>query len=601
MVKPNCLFEASWEVCNKVGGIYTVVQSKAALLVEKMDDYFLIGPYFEDKAKLDLEELDPPKEIIQVFNALKEKGIICHYGKWLVKGEPRCILFDTKNFIPNKNEIKRLLWEKFGIDSLKTGRDFEEPLIWSWAVGMFIEKAAEAKKDHDIIAHFHEWLAGFALLYLKNTKIDIATVFTTHATTLGRTLSGSGRHLYEEISSIDAAKEAEGYGVQAKHLTEVACANNADVFTTVSETTAMESENFLGRKPDVLLLNGLDISKFPTMEEAAVKHKKNRETIREFISYFFLPHYYFDTDKTLFFFIVGRYELHNKGIDIFIEALARLNERLKAENFHKRIIVFFWIPRQVQGTKMEISLSKIAYDNIRHYIDDNTEEVQQRLANMVMLCNDNECFASESILTRGELIGKDHMHELKKLRFAFSKPGNPPVATHNLEGEPEDAIIKKFLELGLDNKEDDKVKVVFYPVYLTGVDGLLDLPYYEAIMGCHLGVFPSYYEPWGYTPLETAASGVPALTTDLAGFGRFLLSHKTGDAGIFTLKRFGRQKGDMIKQFTDILYNYAHLRRQQRVQQKIAAKRLASLADWSLLINNYLHAYDLAVKKKFGE
>lgn len=298
--------------------------------------------------------------------------------------------------------------------------------------------------------------------------------------------------------------------------------------------------------------------------------------------------------------MVGRYELRDKGIDIFIDALARLNDKLKQENYEKTIVVFFWIPRNVNGTKMEISLSKIAYDNVQHYIGENTEEVQKRLLNMLMRCNDNTCFASEGALTQGGLIGRDHLQELKKLRFSFSKKGNPPISTHNLPNESNDAIINRLLQTGLDNKEDDKVKVVFYPVYLTGVDGLLDLPYYEAIMGCHLGVFASYYEPWGYTPLETAALGVPALTTDLAGFGRFLMSKDGADSGIYILKRYGKKYDDIVAEFTDKLYYFAHLRSPQRVQEKIAAKRLAALADWSFLINNYLEAYDLAVKKRFG-
>jgi len=486
--KPDCVFEVAWEVCNKVGGIYTVVMSKAALLVEQIQQYFLIGPYFPEKARLDLEELDPPEEFRSVFAEMENQGIKCHYGKWLVKGEPRCILLDTSNFTHKKDEIKKALWENFQIDSLGVGWDFEEPMLWSWAAGMLLDRLSKSNFSNDckMVAHFHEWLSGFGLLNLKANESDIATIFTTHATSLGRTLSGAGRSLYEELDHIDHRKEAKQYNVQAKHLTELACAKHAEAFTTVSETTAMEAEKFLERKADVLLLNGLDISKFPTMEEAAIKHRKNRETIREFISYFFFPHYHFDIDQTLFFFIVGRYELRNKGIDIFIDALARLNDRLKQENYHKTIVVFFWIPRSVQGTKTEISLNKIALDNLQNFVHDNSSVFQKRLMNKILFCNDSSCFASEDALTEDTLIDKDQLQEMKKLRFSFAKKGNPPLSTHNLLGEEHDAIIKRLKEKGLDNKEDDKVKAVFYPVYLTGVDGLIDLPYYEAIMGCHL-------------------------------------------------------------------------------------------------------------------
>ncbi|MFQ5475108.1 MAG: glycogen/starch synthase [Candidatus Nanoarchaeia archaeon] len=591
----RCLCEVAWEVCNKVGGIYTVVQSKAAIIQEKFQSYMLIGPYFREKARVDFEELEVPDEFKPAYDSLSNEGIKCHYGKWLIKGEPKCTLIDASGFIGKKDEIKKILWDEYKIDSLNTGWDFEEPMLWSWAAGMLIEQLGRGA-DEKGIAHFHEWLAGFGLLYLKWKNSSARTVFTTHATTLGRTLASAERDIYDDIASIDPNKEAYYYQVQAKHLTEVECAKNATVFTTVSETTAQEAEHFIGRKVDVILANGLDISKFPTMEEAAVSHRHNRQVIREFISYFFLPHYYFDTNETLFFFIVGRYEMKNKGIDLFIDALARLNDRLKEEGFGKTIVAFFWIPREVHGTNVEISANKIAYDAIKNYILDTTKMTQQKILDTVMMNERPESYLSERSFTQGQLFDRNTLQDFKKLRLAFAKKGNAPIATHNLPYQEQDAIIRRLVDSGLDNKPDDKVKAVFYPVYLTGVDGLLDLPYYEAIMGCHLGLFPSYYEPWGYTPLETAALGVPSLTTDLAGFGRFLQSKDPSPSGIRVLPRLNKKREEVINAFSQVMYDYAHLGKQERVNEKIVAKRKAALADWSILIKNYIKAYDKALK-----
>jgi glycogen(starch) synthase len=199
-----------------------------------------------------------------------------------------------------------------------------------------------------------------------------------------------------------------------------------------------------------------------------------------------------------------------------------------------------------------------------------------------------------------DLFSPEFIHQVKRLEVNFAKKGNPPLSTHNIPNEYDDAIIRRLLDTGLDNKEDDRVKVIFYPIYLSGVDGLTDLAYDDAMNACHLGLFPSYYEPWGYTPLECAALAVPSLTSDLGGFGRFLLQHTKGDSGIFVLKRYKRDLNDVINEFADVLYRFAKFNAQERVQQKIIAKELATLADWKVLVKNYFDAHDLAIKKVYG-
>lgn len=605
-VKADILFEASWEVCNKVGGIYTVIMSKAALINEKYRRYILIGPYVEDQAKESFLEKPVPQEFKDVFDDLSKEGIMCHHGIWQIKGEPTAILIDFSGFACKKNDLKKMYWDEFKIDSLFATWEFEEPMLWATAAGRLVERFCEINNEGNskkIVMQCHEWMTGFALLYLKKIKkekgIKVGTIFTTHATMLGRSIAGSGEPLYEMLEKINPSKEAYSHGVQDKHLTEVACARTCDIFTTVSEITAMEAEKMLGRKADVLVLNGLDIEKFPTYEECAVKHRKNREIMREFISYYFFPYYYFDIEQTLTFFIVGRYEFKNKGVDIFIKSLARLNQMMKDEGSKKTVIAFFWIPRDVNGAKMQLSYNKNNYYQIKEFVEENLFDIKERIINDIIksdpsLFNDVDKFQQQRLFDKGFLL------EAKTIKLNFSKRGNPPVVTHNLPYEDQDTIVWNCLNAGLDNSPEDKVKVIFYPVYLSGVDGLIDLPYYEAITGCHLGLFPSYYEPWGYTPLESAALGVPSLTTDLGGFGRFLMSKGGVNNGVFILNRFKKSEEDVVRHFTEILHNFTLLDEKGRVREKMMAKEYANLADWKELILNYFNAHNAAIDRVWG-
>ncbi|MBW2964659.1 glycogen/starch synthase, partial [Candidatus Woesearchaeota archaeon] len=247
------VFEASWEVCHKVGGIYTVVKSKAALLNDACPNYFLVGPYFQEMAEAEFEEDTLPHGFGEAFDELKKEGIICHFGHWLIKGNPKTILIDFFQFRSKTNDIKGWLWDNYKVDSLGSSGDFDEAVVWAYAAGKMIEKVirkkeARGENDTRFVAHFHEWLAGTGLLYLKKCGVKIGTIFTTHATMLGRTVAGMGRDLYEQLENINPDEEAKALGVQSKHLTEKACATTTDVFTTVSEITAIEAEHLLSRK-----------------------------------------------------------------------------------------------------------------------------------------------------------------------------------------------------------------------------------------------------------------------------------------------------------------------------------------------------------------
>jgi len=586
------LFEVSWEVCNKVGGINTVIRSKVPQVIKHFkDNYFLIGPYIPENSGNEFAVGVPTEKLQKIFQRLQKEGIICHYGKWLIPGEPKTILLDYKNYAVRKNEIKARLWESYKIDSLNTQyHDYDEPIVWGDAVGRLLEEIHK-QYDHRIVVQFHEWLTAGALLYLKRNKIRVSTVFTTHATVLGRTLAGNNVDLYRILSEIDPEKEAYKWSVQAKHQTERVCAQQCDVFTTVSEITAMEAEHFLKRRPDVLVYNGLDISKYPSFEEVSIKHKLYKGKMKSFIEYYFFPYYSFDLDNTLIYFLTGRYEFHNKGIDVFIKALSKLNKELKEKKSHKTIVAFICVPRDVVRIKPELVESRAYYMDVQESIVDTMKDVERRIIRFMI---------SKGSVSEKDLFTKEFLFELRKKIFRFMRKGIPPLSTHELPNEDRDSIIKAFREEGLMNKDEDRVKMVLYPIYLTGTDNIMDLDYDEAIMGSHLGVFPSYYEPWGYTPLETGALGVASLTTDFSGFGRYLGDTGKKDPGIFVIKAFGKSIEEEIGNLYSTLYNYSQFDREERIKNKIEARRLAALADWDKLIENYITAYKQAIEKTYS-
>lgn len=587
----DVVFEISWEVCNKIGGIYTVIVSKVPLMMEYYKNYYLIGPYFEDKAKFEIEPASPSLKFNHVFQTMEKKyNIKCYYGIWKIQGEPKVILVDSRSLIPKKNEIKKRLWETYKIDSLRTNWDFEEPMIWSEACGLLLCEMEPLFKNEKVVVHCHEWLSGFTLLNLKMHHCHARTVFTTHATMLGRAIAGITGNLYERLDEIDPDKESYNYQVEGKHTTEKACALNADAFTTVSEITALEATKFFGRTPDITTPNGLIIKKFPSYQEIAIKHISSRERIREFLKYYFLPYYKsFNLAENLCYFISCRYEFRNKGIDTFIEALGRLNKKLQEDNTERTITAFFWIPMATRGIRSELRENKDYYEHIKRYVEKNASEILTRII---------DDFMSLQEPTEESIFSKDFMTQMRKEVLHFKRTGNPPLLTHYIDNERDDIIINTLLANGLDNRESNKVKVVVYPIYLTGDDPLIGLPYYDAIAGCHLGVFPSIYEPWGYTPLEAAAMGVPSVTTDLSGFASLIKpALPKENPGIYILECYKKTREEIVNGLFNIMYNFSRLTHEERVENKMNAKKLARLSDWETLIENYIKAHNIALSK----
>lgn len=584
------LFEVSWEVCNRVGGIYTVVKSKTADVKASFQKYVVVGPYFREKNASEFVDEPVPQEFSRGFDALKKAGIVCHYGKWLTDVDVDAVLIDFSGFASRKNEVKAELWDRFRIDSLYSSYfDFDEPVIWAYAAGMAVEELSRGKRA---IAHCHEWLSGAALLYLKSRNAKVATVFTTHATVLGRSFSGAGMNVYESGFSYDLGKPEYRTSILPKHQVESACAANADVFTTVSEITSIEAERFLSRKADVLLLNGLNVGKFPTFEESAIRHSRFKSRIKEFLLYYFFPYYDFDVDNTLIYFLAGRYEFKAKGVDVFIRALGALNRKLAAEKSQKTVVAFIWVPADVVAIRKDVAESSTLFRDIKESITDEHDSLMERLLSSII--------AKRSVCDGSYLLGSRLLSEVGRKLMRFKRSGSPPLSTHAISREDSDGILNALKAEGLLNSRDDRVKVVFYPTYLTGADNLLDLSYYEAMQGSHLGVFPSFYEPWGYTPVEAAALGVSSVTTDLSGFGRYICKSRTSEKfpGIFVVRRLGRDDASVVDSLASVLYRFSQLSVQDRVKNKIEAKRIASLTDWKLMIKNYIRAYGLALKRR---
>ncbi|MBU2561075.1 MAG: hypothetical protein KKD17_02175 [Nanoarchaeota archaeon] len=601
-IKADFLFEVSWEVCNKVGGIYTVLKSKIQQTVKKYGDkYCLVGPYFHAKVKGEFEELIMPEEYKEGTEALKALGIVPHYGKWLTEGSPNTLLLDFQPFFAKKDEIKQKLWDNFKIDSLNSPFEFDEPVVWAWAVGVAIESFFKRYTSQwRIAAVFHEWLAGAGILYFKSQKSPIGTVFVTHATVLGRSLANAGIDIYHKekdntilLSTMDFDLEAYNRQVSSKHQLEKACAHNAEVFATVSEITGIEAEHILQKRPDLLVPNGLNLDDFPTIEEGSIKHKIFRDKIYHFLLHYFFPYYHIDIENTLIYFIASRYEMHDKGIDIFIRSLGRLNRMLKEEEeSEKSIVVFFWVPTGVRGIKPEIIENKTFFKDIEGSLKDNAEHVMWRLLST---------FVADKPIDKETIFDKEFLDDIKRKVMRFKREEKaPPVCTHDLL-DPNDPITSELRKEGLNNAKEDKVKVIFYPIYLAGADGLLDLTYYEAMQGSHLGVFPSFYEPWGYTPLESGALGVASITSDLAGFGMYIKKHISEEClGICVLERMGNPDENVVEVLKNKLHDYSMMTKKDRVNNKVEARKLANTADWDVLIDNYLDAQNLCIERRFG-
>ena len=534
---PVSLFEVSWEVCNKVGGIYSVVSSKALQAVETFgEDYFLLGPMLQHNAGF--EETD---EHIwdSVRSALAARNLKCSLGRWNIPGRPKAILvnFDQRY---GSNQLLYELWKSFGVDSLSGGWDYVEPVMFATACGEVIAAIHECLVQPTggrSVALFHEWMCGAGLLSLKKNAPSIGTVFTTHATMLGRALAGTGRDIYSNLRSINPAQEAAAQNITAKWSMESASAREADAFTTVSPITGEESTVFLGRSPDVITVNGLDMRVIPDFSEKRQEPLEHRARVMAAANRFLRTEL---SPSTRIFAISGRYEMHNKGIDIFLDALARADKNLRGTDASILALCL------VMGGHTGVNPAAISGDP------------------------------------------------------AATDNGQPFICSHHAWNAPQDPIINACRRLGLNNQPESHVKVIFVPAMLDGHDGFFNMPYEDVISACDMGFFPSWYEPWGYTPQECAAWAVPTLTTDLSGFGMWARDAQKGSeetSGVAVMPR----RGMNFDQSAEILHNYvlkaATMDPETLATLRRSARDVAQLTSWSHFFANYLEAFRIALEK----
>jgi len=542
-ITPDYLFESSWEVCNKVGGIYTVLSTRAKTLQALFPDKIIfIGPDLWKES--DNPDFMENKTLLKGWkkHAYEKEDLLVRIGRWNIPGEPIVVLVDFQPYYKIKNTLYFEMWEKFGVDSIAAYGDYDESCMFAYATGLIIESLYRYLhlSDKNVIAHFNEWMLGMAALYLMDQVPDIATVFTTHATSIGRSICGNDKPLYDQFRNYNGDQMARELNMEAKHSLEKQTAWHVDCFTTVSELTAVECRQLLGKRPDIVTPNGFEFNFVPSGEKLDVERKTAHETMIRVASRLTgerIP------DDALLVAISGRYEYKNKGIDVFIEAM----NRVRMANAAKPVVAFILVPAWINGPRIDL---------------------QNRL----------------------------------RKKEIFQSPLANPYYTHDLNFPEDDKICRYLCYLNFTNSDACATKLVFVPSYLQGNDGIFNLPYYHLLSGLDLTVFPSYYEPWGYTPLESIAFGVPTITTDLAGFGLWARSEgAVGDGwqrGVKIIERTDTNYFDIAEEIKERIIAYSGLSPEQIRSIREAAQALSREADWAHFIEYYLSAYTIAFENK---
>ncbi|XP_008288444.1 glycogen [starch] synthase, liver isoform X1 [Stegastes partitus] len=596
-VEDLLLFEVAWEVTNKVGGIYTVIQTKAKVTVDEWgENFYMMGPYFEHNFKTQVEGCDPPNPAIRkAMDALIHNGCQVHFGRWLIEGSPYVILFDIGSAAWNLDRWKGDLWQTCNIGLPYHDREANDALILGSLIAWFFKELTDNLGDKpNVIAHFHEWQAGPGLILSRSRKIPMATVFTTHATLLGRYLCAGNADFYNNLDKFDIDKEAGERQIYHRYCLERAAVHCAHVFTTVSQITAVEAKHMLHRKPDVVTPNGLNVKKFSAMHEFQNLHSTSKARLQEFVRGHFYGHLDFNLDKTLFFFIAGRYEFSNKGADIFLESLSRLNYLLRVHKNDMTVVVFFIMPAKTNNFNVE-SLKGQA---IRKQLWDTAHTVKEKFGKKLY-----DALLKGQIPDMNTILDRDDFTIMKRAIYATQRHSLPPVTTHNMLDDSTDPILSNVRRIGLFNSRNDRVKIIFHPEFLSSTSPLLPMDYEDFVRGCNLGVFPSYYEPWGYTPGECSVMGIPSVTTNLSGFGCFMEEHVSDPAayGIYIVDRRFRSAEESCNQLTQFMFSFCQQSRRQRIIQRNRTERLSDLLDWRYLGRFYVHARHLALSRAFPE
>ena len=542
-MNPDYIFESSWEVCNKVGGIYTVLSTRANTLQQEMQDkVFFIGPdvwrdnecpYFKEDSKL----------LAEWKIQATEDGLNVKVGRWTIPGNPIAILVDFQKYFEKKNEIYGWLWENYQVDSLHAYGDYDEASMFSYAAALVVESYynfALSSKDK-VIYHANEWMTGLGLLYVNNKLPQVGTIFTTHATSIGRSIAGNMKPLYDYLFAYNGDQMAGELNMQSKHSIEKQTAFHCDCFTTVSEITARECVELLDKPVDVVLPNGFDNSFVPANATTFTKKRKAaRKRLLEVANALLGEQL---DDDTLIVSTSGRYEFRNKGVDVYIESMNRL---LRDKDLKKKVLAFIEVPG---------------------WVGEPRQDLIERLAS-----------------------GKQ-----------FDTPLEVPQVTHWLHEMSHDNVLGMMKFYDMHNRKDENVKVIFLPCYLDGRDGILNMTYYDIVLGNDLCIYPSYYEPWGYTPLEAIAFKVPCITTDLAGFGQWVNSTVGHEGqlmdGVKVIHRTDYNYSEVADAIKDTVAEFSAMTKKQVSDARSAADKLSKKALWSEFIKYYHEAYDIALRK----
>ena len=494
MKQPDYIFETSWEVCNRVGGIYAVLSTRAASMqAELPDKVFFFGPDFGDHSDIYFKE---DKSLLKKWNA----PLPVRIGRWKVPGEPIAILLKFDALWPKKDEIYAWAWNNFQVQSHAAYGDYDESCLFGYAAGMVMEslyRHLNTPKNRiplNFCAHANEWQTAFSIFYLSDHCPQIATLFTTHATCIGRSIAGNGKPLYDYFEAYNGDQMAYELNMVSKHSVEKQAAHWADCFTTVSDITARECKQLLDKPVDIVTPNGFEPTFVPKGKAFDERRAEAREALRRVAGEQLggvVP------QNALLVGISGRLEMKNKGIDVFAEALDKLAQKIyHSDQPEKEVVAFVMIP----------------------YLD-----------------------------------------------RAPSRKG--------------------------------KVSAVFVPYYLDGQDPLFGMKYYDLLLGLDVTVFPSYYEPWGYTPLESCAFHVPTITTSLAGFGVWAAQQKN-QFGVVVIDRNDSNFNAVAEQIADALLRYDRLCGEDKARARKEAEAVAKKADWKHFFKYYRQAYDIALKKR---
>jgi len=548
-LKPDYIFESSWEVCNKVGGIYTVLSTRAKTLQDEMKDRIIfIGPDFWKENESPYFKEDKALFAQWQWEA-KEQGLKVRVGRWTIPGEPIAILVDFTPYFDQKNDIYGWLWENYGVDSLHAYGDYDEVSMFSYAAALVVEslytfnvQRSTFNEKTKVIYHANEWMCGLGALYINANLPQIGTIFTTHATSIGRSIAGNQKPLYDYLFAYNGDQMAGELNMQSKHSIEKQTALHVDCFTTVSDITANECKELLDKPVDVVLPNGFDNSFVP---KASVFTRKRRAARRRLLDVANALLGEQLDDDTLIVSTSGRYEFRNKGIDVFVEAMNRL---LRDRDLKKKVVAFIEVPG---------------------WVGEPRKDLQERLLSP---------------------------------HTSYLSPLEVPQITHWLHNMSHDNVLSMMKYYDMHNRKDDNVKVIFLPCYLDGKDGIVNMTYYDVVLGNDLCVYPSYYEPWGYTPLEAIAFKVPCITTDLAGFGLWANSEFGGrygeiEDGVKVIHRTDYNYSEVADAIKDTVAQFSGMTQKQVNACRKAADELSKKALWSEFIKYYHEAYDIALRK----